>query len=280
MIPFPEIHSIARAIPNTISRLTQTRQLSSNPATAPVVSFPGIGSPEAFLTPLLQHLQDAGHNVRLGGNRINLGPTYRAYDRMEKLLEHAYEKTGVPIIGIGHSLGVLYHLHFAHKNPHMYQHIIGLAGPSELNLEEAHTHTNIGAAFYVMDRVKFLYRRDLMESWERESERSPLPDHIYCSMIIAAKDDIVSPYDCELPPGTNNRNFYVDTTHTGILTSKIVHELTEHLTRHGNQAPIPPHIKKHLLSRDDIVPFEKMSPPTVGDIVRGIHNFARTVIHR
>lgn len=280
MAIFPEIKSIAKAIPQTVIRHTQARQPSQNATAIPIVSFPGIGSPESFLAPLLRHLQDAGHNVRLGGHKINLGPTYRMYDRLEKLLHHVAQSAGTPVIGIGHSLGALYHLHFAHLYPELYSHIIGLAGPCELTLAEAHTHTNIGAAFTVIDHLKPFYRQDLLKAWKRESERPPLPEHIQCSMIIAAKDGTVSPFSCELPDHPNYRNYYVDATHGGLLDDPVTHALTEHLAMHGNQVPLPPEIERLLLTREEVSLFQKRPSTTPGDVARGTINFIRSAIQR
>ena len=273
-----EIRAISTAIPRAIHSHLQARNpvIDSN---APVIlAIPGIGSPAFILRPLVEHLKQEGHNAHSWGNRTNLGPTHLTFNHMERLLRQIFEQTNQPIIGVGHSLGALYHLHFSRVYPERYSHVIGLAGPCELNLDEAHTHTNIAAAFTILDHLKPFYRRDLMENWQRESDRPP--NAVPKTMIIAARDGIVSPFSCELPDHPNNLNLYVDLTHGGLLDDPIVHELTEHLVANGNQAPIPPHLQRHLLTREQVSLFQKTPPPTVGDIVRGTYNFARTAIHR
>lgn len=271
-----EIRAISAAIPRAIHSHLQARNPIIDPTTTPVIAFPGIGSPAFILRPLIEHLKQEGHNAHTWGERINLGPTHNIYRHAQALIQRNEEQ----IIGIGHSLGLLYHLHFAHLYPEKYKHIIGLAGPSELTLDEAHTHTNIGAAFTLINYLRPFYRQDLMQNWQRESDREPLPDHIQCSMIIAARDGIVNPLSCELPEHPNNRNFYVDATHGGLLDDPIVHALTEHLTSYGNQIPIPEHIQRHLLTRDQVLLFQKNPPPSVKDIAQGTINFVRTAIHR
>lgn len=271
-----EIRAISTAIPRAIYSHLQARNPIIDHTTTPVIAFPGIGSPAFILRPLIEHLKREGHNAHTWGERINLGPTHNIYRHAEALIQRGDEQ----IVGIGHSLGALYHLHFAHIYPEKYKHVIGLAGPSELTLEEAHTHTNIGVAFSIIERLGPFYHQELMKGWQRESERNPLPPTVQCSMIIAARDGIVSPFSCELPDHPNYRNYYVDATHGGLLDDPLTHALTEHLTKHGNQAPIPPEIQRHLLTRDQVSLFQKTPPPTVGEVVRGTYNFARTALHR
>lgn len=271
-----EIRSISVAVPRAVHAHIKARNPVIDSSTPPIIAFPGIGSPAFILRPLIEYLKQEGHNAHTWGDRINLGPTYNIYRHAEALIQ----RSGTPIIGIGHSLGALYHLHFAHLYPESYSHVIGLAGPCNLTLEEAHTHTNIGVAFTLINYLKPFYRQDLMQSWQREVDRLPLPDSVQCSMIIAAKDGIVSPLSCELPPHPNYRNYYVNATHGGLLDDPITHELTEHLTKHGNQVPIPEHIQRHLLTRDQVEIFQKAPPITPITAAQGIFNFCRAALHR
>lgn len=272
-----EIQSISATLPGAI-RAHINRPPQIHPLEHPILAFPGIGSPAFLLRPLVEYLKLEGHNAHTWGSYINLGPTHRAYDRMEALTKRVFEETGVPITGIGHSLGALFHLHLARLHPERYQHVIGLAGPCELTIQEAKSDTNITIAFHLMEYVKFLYRRDIMDNWQRERDLPPIS--VPRSMIIAARDGIVSPLSCELPDDPLCRNFYVDDTHGGLLDNPIVHALTEHLTKHGNQVPIPPEIQRHLLTRDDLEIFQKVENPGFHDIARGARNFIRSAIHR
>ncbi|MFN8015221.1 MAG: hypothetical protein U0R17_01270 [Acidimicrobiia bacterium] len=267
-----EVVSIAHALPDAIaSRLQKICEKKPRFAnmTTPTVALPGVGSPGWMLDPLVQELKGVGLDAFTWGDKINFGPTRWVYPWMEKFLGEVHAQSGHQINGVGHSLGGLYHLYWMRHHPEWYKLVASIASPCELTLEEAHTLTNIGAAFTIMDRAKFLYHYEAMEHWERERDLDPIG--IPRVSIIATRDGVVPSESCELPAQEQCWNYYIDDTHTGVVVNPLTHDLIGHILNKGPEAKIPLHIARQLRSRDDIVEFEKKTHEPI-DVLHGVGN--------
>lgn len=277
------------SIASALAKATRSRinQILRNPVSFEdveevIIGFPGIGSPGWLLEPVMEHLNRNQYAAVTWGQQTNFGPTVFMYDYIDDLINRAYEQTGNKITGVGHSLGALFHLHFARLYPEKYDHVIGLAGPCDLTLQEAHTKTNIGPAFTVLSKLSFLLKQDLMNNWQRQSDMDPIDPSR--SMIIAANDGIVDPLSCMLPNQRKCRNFiFKDVDHAGLVVDKDVHSLVVLLKRHGNGPELDGHLTPDIVSRlitpDQVHAFVKSQNPSAGDVVRGATNIVSNTIN-
>jgi pimeloyl-ACP methyl ester carboxylesterase len=98
----------------------------------PVLLVPGFLRGEAYMRPLQRFLRARGYAVygwRLG---VNVGPTERALDGLERRLLEIVVREGRPASLIGHSLGGAFAREIAKQHPELVRQLIVLASPIRL----------------------------------------------------------------------------------------------------------------------------------------------------
>ena len=98
----------------------------------PALLVPGFLRGEGYMQPLRRFLEARGYPVygwRLG---VNLGPTERALDGLERRLEEVAARHGRPVSLIGHSLGGALVRELAKARPALVRQVIMLASPVSL----------------------------------------------------------------------------------------------------------------------------------------------------
>ena len=98
----------------------------------PVLMVPGFLRGDSYMQPLYRYLQARGYTPyhwRLG---VNLGPTDRALEGLERRLAQIVERHGRKASLIGHSLGGSLLRHVAKQRPEQVRLLILLASPTQL----------------------------------------------------------------------------------------------------------------------------------------------------
>ena len=104
----------------------------------PILLVPGFMAGDATLYPFADWLRSRGHRVFFSGILANADCPRRAIDRLTRILNDLYERSGEKLVVVGHSLGGIYARELARRLPECVEQVILLGSP----LKEPHRNAN------------------------------------------------------------------------------------------------------------------------------------------
>lgn len=168
----------------------------------PVLLVPGFLRGEGYMEPLRRFLAALGYPVygwRLG---INLGPTERVLDGLERRLDEIARHHRWPASLIGHSLGGTLVRELAKARPHLVRQVIVLASPVRLP-----TASRLEPLYRVLAR---LHSPDSAELYTRINE----PPSVPVTALHTRSDGIVDWRSCLEAEGPQRENVEITGPHS------------------------------------------------------------------
>lgn len=173
----------------------------------PVLLVPGFLRGEGYMKPLTRFLEARGyavHGWRLG---VNLGPTERALDGLERRLEAIVERAGRKASLVGHSLGGAFARELAKQRPGYVRQLIVLASPIRLP---------------TASQLEPLYR--MLAPWHSRHSSSlyagfNLPPAVPVTALYTLSDGIVAWQSCLEAEGPRRENIEVKGAHSTMARS-------------------------------------------------------------
>ena len=96
----------------------------------PVLVIPGFLNNDAYMRPLHSKLSAQGYQVHGWACGLNMGPSQKVADSLEKRLKQIYEESGGKKVSlIGYSQGGIYARELARKYPDFVLHVITMGTP-------------------------------------------------------------------------------------------------------------------------------------------------------
>jgi pimeloyl-ACP methyl ester carboxylesterase len=173
----------------------------------PVLLVPGFLRGEGYMRPLQRFLRARGYAVygwRLG---VNLGPTERALDGLERRLEEIVAREGRRASLIGHSLGGAFVREIAKQHPDEVRQLIVLASPIRLP-----TASQLEPLYRMLARWHSPNSQSL---YARLNEPPPVP----VTALHTRSDGIVAWQSCLEAEGPRRENIEVKGPHSTMARS-------------------------------------------------------------
>jgi len=173
----------------------------------PVVVLPGFMAGDLSTATLRQYLRTLGYRVYPWGLGTNVGPTSRALDGCEELLQRVHDRDGRTATVIGWSLGGLYARQMARQAPRLVRQVITLGSPFQL-ARGSQTH-----ASRLFHRYSHLHV-DPVSLPDSGKVRSPLP--VPTTSIYSRSDGVVRWHTCLNAVAARTENIEVRGSHCGL----------------------------------------------------------------
>jgi len=173
----------------------------------PVLLVPGFLRGEGYMKPLQRFLGHRGYAVygwRLG---VNLGPTERALDGLERRLAEIVAREGRRVTLIGHSLGGAFARELAKQRPQDVRQLIVLASPIRLP---------------TASQLEPIYR--MLARWHSPNSSSLYaglnePPEVPVTALYTRRDGIVAWQSCLESEGPARQNIEVKGAHSTMARS-------------------------------------------------------------
>lgn len=173
----------------------------------PVLLVPGFLRGDGYMKPLTRFLEARGYAVygwRLG---VNLGPTERALDGLERRLDAIVAREGRRVSLIGHSLGGAFARELAKARPEDVRQLIVLASPIRLP-----TASQLEPLYRMLARWHSPHSQNL---YARLSEPPPVP----VTALYTRSDGIVAWQSCLESSGAERENIEIKGAHSTMARS-------------------------------------------------------------
>jgi len=171
----------------------------------PVLVMPGFLAPEFSTSPLRNFLRDLCYDARGSHLGVNLGPSPKVSETLERRLVHLTERHGRKVSLVGWSLGGIYARELARTHPALVRMVITMGTPFA---DISATH----AARFIPLRPD---GKPLHEAHElRAALRRPL--EVPTTSIYSRTDGIVHWQGCLQEEGPGRENIEVHCSHTGM----------------------------------------------------------------
>jgi pimeloyl-ACP methyl ester carboxylesterase len=196
----------------------------------PVLVMPGFLAPEFSTSPLRNFLRDLCYDARGSRLGVNLGPTPKVSETLEKRLRHLAERHGRKVSLVGWSLGGIYARELARTHPTLVRMVITMGTPFA---DIAATH----AARFIPLRPD---GKSLNEAHELHAAlRRPL--EVPTTSIYSKTDGIVHWQGCLQEEGPERENVEVRCSHTGMgFHPEVLAVVADRLAlREGEWSPHP-----------------------------------------
>jgi hypothetical protein len=170
-----------------------------------VLVMPGFLAPEFSTTPLRNFLRGLCYDARGSHLRVNLGPSPKVNETLQRRLTQLAERHGRKVSLVGWSLGGIYARELARAHPALVRMVITMGTPFA---DISATH----AARFIPLRPE---GKPLHAAHELQAAlRRPLP--VPTTSIYSRTDGIVHWQGCLLEEGPRSENVEVHCSHTGM----------------------------------------------------------------
>ena len=201
------IEPIRAALEYACFRLAPTADYERGDGHA-VVLFPGLGSDEDFMGPLMQTCKRLGYACFHWGRGRNVGPAGKLVDWLDDLRREIDVMTDAheAVTLLGWSLGGLYARELARAIPARVRQVITLGTPS----------TNIGDSSHAGWLYGMLGNRPVtIDRRIAKTLARPLP--VPTTSIYSRSDGVVAWEACRIIPGALSENIEIESSHLGLV---------------------------------------------------------------
>ena len=191
----------------------------------PVLLIPGFLGGDWMLLTLAGWLRRLGYRPYLSGIYVNIRNPLRTGEQLGWRVEHIVQRTGSPLIIVGHSLGGMLARYLGSRFPQYVRHVVTVGSPLQDALGT--THPLVASLFRLtqatQQRLKAVYPaiRPPQLPWDFfERVAAPLPDGVGFTTIFSKQDEVVDWHGCLDPYG---ENLEVPGRHVSMMVNRAVY---------------------------------------------------------
>lgn len=183
------------------------------------------------------------------GPLFNVGPLITSIEDMQKELDRLFIESGGKKITLDcHSLGGIYGIYLAEKNPDKVEKLILRGVPAEASAQELRHITHLAVLHDLMKIVHWKFHADFIDNWQPMSKRTPLKVPVF--VMIARNDGIIDPHSCVMPKSDLTRQAVFDCTHFDLIAKDPIDQYASNIVKEGLDAHIPQCVESLIVPLD------------------------------